>query len=246
VTTRLGLTDPAAKIPLSDATKEPGYAVAIWPYSGDVVCGKYDSTQFTVIFPQQWVNFGTAKYNFKLNQDYRVKFYLKEGDIKVKIWQGTVSAEPGSWLIEAKDPNPVVGGNFTAFGIAGNFPPPQGGDQLYLDDIKVEGWGGVAVDRTLAGKPANDFQLAQNYPNPFNSSTQIEFTLAEKNWTQLTILNLKGQIIRTLLGTELPAGPHSITWDGCDQNARTVVSGIYFYRLTSGEQAVTSRLLFIK
>ncbi len=246
VTTRLGLTDPNAKIPLSDATKEPGYAVAIWPLSGDVTLGKYDSTQFTVIFPQQWINFGTAKYSFKLNQDYRVKFYLREGDIKVKIWQGAANAEPTAWLIEGKDATPVVSGNFTAFGIAGNFPPPQGGDQLYLDDLKVEGWGGAAVDHSPAGQPADGFQLAQNYPNPFNSSTRIEFTLTGKNWTQLTILNLKGQVIRTLLGAELAAGPYSITWDGCDQSGRAVVSGLYFYQLTSGSQAVTNRLLLIK
>ncbi|MFH1193231.1 MAG: T9SS type A sorting domain-containing protein, partial [Candidatus Jorgensenbacteria bacterium] len=67
---------------------------------------------------------------------------------------------------------------------------------------------------------------SQNYPNPFNPRTTIEFSLPKRSTVKITVLNLLGQTIETLLAEDLPAGVHRTTWDGV-----RFPSGIYLYRL---------------
>ncbi|MCP4704172.1 MAG: T9SS type A sorting domain-containing protein, partial [candidate division Zixibacteria bacterium] len=62
------------------------------------------------------------------------------------------------------------------------------------------------------------FSLRQNYPNPFNPTTTIQFSLETKSITKLTIYNILGQNINSIINEELPSGNHSIVWDGKDQN----------------------------
>lgn len=76
------------------------------------------------------------------------------------------------------------------------------------------------------------FALQQNYPNPFNPGTQIDYQLPEQGVVNLTIFNLLGERIRTLVNGEKPAGYHQIRWKGVDADGKRVTSGIYFYRLT--------------
>ncbi len=89
--------------------------------------------------------------------------------------------------------------------------------------------------------------LAQNYPNPFNPETTILFTTenTEKN-TELVIFNLKGQKVRTLVNERLPAGQHSIIWDGTNDNHKKVSSGVYFYRMTAGDYTSTKKMILLK
>ncbi len=69
-----------------------------------------------------------------------------------------------------------------------------------------------------------DFTLSQNYPNPFNPTTNIEFTLLEKTNVELTVYNLIGQKVATLVNDNLSAGIHKAQW-----NASKLPSGIYIY-----------------
>ena len=87
----------------------------------------------------------------------------------------------------------------------------------------------------------NVFSLKQNFPNPFNASTTIEFQLANKSQVKLTIYDLLGSKVATLIHATLPAGEHSINW-----NAADLSSGIYFYRLTSGDGVETRRMTLLK
>jgi hypothetical protein len=90
------------------------------------------------------------------------------------------------------------------------------------------------------------FALKQNYPNPFNPSTTISYWLPETARVSLDIYNLKGQLVKTLIDSEMEAGPHSVVWNGKDGNNQAVASGVYFYRLSSPNNTQTKRMLLMK
>ena len=83
--------------------------------------------------------------------------------------------------------------------------------------------------------------LGDNYPNPFNPSTRIEFTIQKSGFTRLIIYDLLGREVSTLVNDDLDAGLHSATWEAGDAS-----SGIYFYKLTSGDFIQTKKMLFLK
>jgi len=88
--------------------------------------------------------------------------------------------------------------------------------------------------------------LHQNYPNPFNPTTIISYQLPENSKVELAIYNLKGQKVKQLVSDQLSAGQHSVVWDGKDNNNKSVSSGIYFYKLKSGNFETTKKMILIK
>ena len=86
-----------------------------------------------------------------------------------------------------------------------------------------------------------------NYPNPFNPTTTINYSLKENTKVSLNIYNIKGQLVKTLVNEVLPAGEHSIIWDGSDSNGNQVSSGIYFYKLNvNGKTEAVKKCLLLK
>lgn len=102
----------------------------------------------------------------------------------------------------------------------------------------------AAAARTEIGKDDGDLQpqrpafTLRNYPNPFNPSTVIEFTLPRAGKAEVRIYDVAGRVVRTLGGSNLPEGVHSLTWSGHDTNGSSVVSGSYYYRLVLDGQTV--------
>ncbi len=82
-----------------------------------------------------------------------------------------------------------------------------------------------------------DYSLSQNYPNPFNPSTTIRFDVPGEvsDNVILKIFNTLGQTIKTLVDEPLPAGSHSVVWDGRDSVNRPIATGVYFYQLRAGD-----------
>ena len=91
-----------------------------------------------------------------------------------------------------------------------------------------------------------EFSLRQNYPNPFNPSTTISFSLHEASKVRLDIYNVKGQLVKTLVNGDEPAGMHSVVWGGKDSNDAAVASGVYFYRVSTPQATQTKRMLLMK
>jgi ligand-binding sensor domain-containing protein len=89
------------------------------------------------------------------------------------------------------------------------------------------------------------FRLSQNYPNPFNPETMIAYTLDRPQQVRLTIFNICGEGIRTLVSEARPVGSHVVRWDGRDDRGVRVSSGTYFYQLSNelGRTAVKKALL---
>lgn len=89
--------------------------------------------------------------------------------------------------------------------------------------------------------PPHRFALEQNFPNPFNPSTAIRFSLPDHAFTTLNIVDVLGKNISTLASGDHYPGSHTYQW-----NAGESAGGVYFYRLTSGTQTETKKLLLIK
>jgi hypothetical protein len=104
---------------------------------------------------------------------------------------------------------------------------------------------GLADPVTDVGMPV-EFALMQNYPNPFNAVTRIEFAVAERGRMSLEIFNILGQKVATLVSDIRPGGTYQITWQGKDDRGFPVASGIYFYRLRSGQQVQTRRMVLLR
>ncbi len=85
-----------------------------------------------------------------------------------------------------------------------------------------------------------------NYPNPFNPETNIMFDLAESSYTKITVYNISGQRVRTLVDEKLNPGKHSIVWNSQDDNLRPVSSGIYFIKMETEEYTGQRKILFLK
>jgi hypothetical protein len=87
----------------------------------------------------------------------------------------------------------------------------------------------------------DNYSLRQNYPNPFNPATTIEFNLAKSGTTTLNVYNLLGQKVVTLVNENLKAGKHTATFD-----ASEFASGIYIYRIHSGQFMQARKMVLIK
>ena len=90
-------------------------------------------------------------------------------------------------------------------------------------------------------KASKEFSLEQNYPNPFNPSTTIHFVLPEQSFLSLNVYNLLGEKVATLANEILPAGQHSVDFDGSN-----LPSGIYVYRLISDKFSASKKMLLTK
>jgi hypothetical protein len=105
---------------------------------------------------------------------------------------------------------------------------------------------GSAVEGEEGSSTPKSFELRQNYPNPFNNQTLIRFDLRRPEEVSLTIYNILGQKVRTLVEGRMSAGSQTVGWDGKDEKGNDLSSGVYFYRLKAGQLTETKRLVLLK
>ncbi|MDP7436949.1 MAG: Ig-like domain-containing protein [Candidatus Marinimicrobia bacterium] len=90
------------------------------------------------------------------------------------------------------------------------------------------------------------FNLQQNYPNPFNPVTSINYQLASDTHVTLTVYDIMGQKIRTVVSEDQSAGFRSVVWNGKDNYNNPVSSGVYFYRLHAGNYIQTRKMILMR
>jgi hypothetical protein len=90
------------------------------------------------------------------------------------------------------------------------------------------------------------FHLYQNYPNPFNPTTSIMFTVPARAHTNLSIYNIEGRLVKTLVDAEIEGSVKTVTWSGTDSRNHPVSSGVYFYRLRAGDDVMTKKMILLK
>ena len=91
-----------------------------------------------------------------------------------------------------------------------------------------------------------EVKLEQNYPNPFNPKTEISFTMSMQDRAILSIYNIKGQKVKTIVDSQMIPGKHTLTWSGKDSMGREVSSGMYFYKLTVGKISYQKKLILLR
>jgi uncharacterized lipoprotein YddW (UPF0748 family) len=99
----------------------------------------------------------------------------------------------------------------------------------------------VNDERTGAPQLPDNFELSHNFPNPFNPVTTIRYRLSERSAVTLTVHDMLGKTVATLVNKELPAGEYSAPFD-----ASAFASGAYFYTLRTGAASVTRKMLLVK
>ena len=96
------------------------------------------------------------------------------------------------------------------------------------------------------GQKREAFQLINNYPDPFNATTTIPFVLPEESNVVLSIYNIRGELVRTLIDGPMAKGPHSVVWDGRNSRNIPVSSGVYFYRIRTPEATKIKKCTMIQ
>ena len=110
------------------------------------------------------------------------------------------------------------------------------GDKEYVKSMSQE---------ILSSIP-EEFSLGQNYPNPFNPITQMEYSLPQSSKVVISIYNVLGQEIKTLVNKEQDYGYHSVSWDGTDRLGKSVASGVYFTQMRSDGFSQSKKMLLLK
>ena len=103
-------------------------------------------------------------------------------------------------------------------------------------------WQGNLAQALLPLNP----DLEQNFPNPFNPTTSIPFALPSRAEVRLSVFNVLGQRVRTLLNGQVEAGYHRLAWDGRNDEGYQAGAGVYFYLLESGQFRQTRKMTLVK
>nr|MEE4269705.1 C25 family cysteine peptidase [Candidatus Krumholzibacteria bacterium] len=109
----------------------------------------------------------------------------------------------------------------------------------------------VPLNLTVTGPSAvgdlpSTLTLLGNYPNPFNPQTMISFSLPADQDLSLGVYSVRGRLVRSLLQGRQAAGVHRVLWNGQDSRGQAVASGVYFYRLETGGQVLTGKMMLTK
>jgi hypothetical protein len=120
----------------------------------------------------------------------------------------------------------------------------------WLEDIDFSGmstWHGP-VSAEVAGSDSKPMRLslAQNHPNPFKGTTEIQYGLPVAGHVDLTIYDLVGREVRTLVDEQQPSGYHLVQWDGRNNDGLAVPGGLYFYRLNAGGQEEVRTIVYMR
>ncbi len=123
-------------------------------------------------------------------------------------------------------------------------------ETFYLDDMRLVTREieeiSTDVDESEEISIPSGYSLSQNYPNPFNPQTVIYYELPDGSHVDLSVYNIMGQKVATLVDREMDAGSHSAVWDGKDDNGESLASGVYLYRMVGDGFVKTRKLLLLR
>ncbi len=130
-----------------------------------------------------------------------------------------------------------------------NFNSNDADDQTLSgnDGSLMNGASFTGLPKRRANRPLpSEFAMAANYPNPFNPTTMLSYELPKSSQVQLTIYDIGGSPVITLVNTEQSAGYYNIVWDARDGNGKPVSSGTYIYHMQMNGFSQTGKMLLLK
>jgi protocatechuate 3,4-dioxygenase beta subunit len=141
---------------------------------------------------------------------------------------------PYTLSVDKIDYDPAIGGANPTYDASGNPVPATVSLDIAVTDVE---------DNPIV---PTGYVLGQNYPNPFNPTTNIVFSIPQTEKVTLTIYNMLGQKIATVLDGSFLAGTHVVTWNGRDGLGRQLPSGVYFYRLSTSRFSEARKMVLLK
>ena len=166
-------------------------------------------------------------------------YHVKQGKVKIGVLDiyGNYTVMPGEGsLLKLKFQNKGKGTGISSFRIENAILVNTSAQEL---DVQIRP---SKLIRTIP----QTFSLAQNYPNPFNARTVIRYSLPQDTKVEITIYNILGRKVKTLVNEYQQAGYKTVIWDGTNQKDRTVASGVYFYKIKAGDFVQPKKMLLLK
>jgi len=90
------------------------------------------------------------------------------------------------------------------------------------------------------------FTLHQNYPNPFNPVTTLQYDLPEDAMVNITVFDMMGRVVRTLVNGQQSAGYKSLQWNATNNSGQPISAGLYIYTIQAGEFSQTKKMILLK
>ena len=102
------------------------------------------------------------------------------------------------------------------------------------------------VSLDFDNKLPSSFELHPNYPNPFNPSTIISYNIPENADVMLSIYDMRGRMIKSLINKNQTAGRYLVEWNATDDYGSNVSAGVYIYQLRSGDKTFSQKMVLMK
>ena len=129
-------------------------------------------------------------------------------------------------------------------------------DSIYAEDFSSNPLVAVAddfgqfsgdmVSLDFDNKPPSSFALHPNYPNPFNPSTIISYSIPENADVMLSVYDMRGRMIKSLVNKNQAAGRYLVEWNATDDYGSNVGAGVYIYQLRSGNKTFSQKMVLMK
>jgi hypothetical protein len=128
--------------------------------------------------------------------------------------------------------------------------PPQNNPDLSADQINlIAQWIDQGASLQLSEEiniSPQEYTLHQNYPNPFNPNTSMNFDLPKDGLVNITIYDMMGRIVKTLVNSSQTVGFKSVKWNATDDRNEPVSAGLYLYTIQAGEFRQTKKMVLLK
>lgn len=162
---------------------------------------------------------------------------IRAGNTHEWDWDSDQQTDPDFYRILIQYPLPE---NFRSYsGLKGTDGNPLG-DLTYYPASEL-----VSVEQQNGQIPAT-FELKQNYPNPFNPTTQIGYQINKSGHVTLSVYNLLGQKVKTLVNELKAPGYYSVVWDGKNDSGYNIPAGVYFYKLEMENNVQVKKMMLLK
>ncbi|MEC7936009.1 MAG: T9SS type A sorting domain-containing protein, partial [Candidatus Neomarinimicrobiota bacterium] len=211
------------------------YRFVIYDSYGDGICCGYGNGEYNLYLNDELIATGG-----QFGSSETVEFTILDDWLTMNPLSGTVSPEGSAGVLLNINAAGMDPGVYSA-GISVNSNDPDQGAVIIPLSLTVNGMS--SENESLL--PA-EFALHQNYPNPFNPQTRIRYDLPENSMVNITVYDMLGREVKTLVNQVQNAGFKSIIWDATNDYGKAISAGIYLYQIQAGDYIHTQKMVLLK